>query len=86
MEALVGSIAAVTEIVAQISASGDSQNSAVEQVSDTLNKMVAVTQRNSSMVEEIASSANDLSAQANTLVSAVAVFKLQPQNSSLRLR
>jgi methyl-accepting chemotaxis protein len=72
--------------VAQISASGDSQNSAVEQVSDTLNKMVAVTQRNSSMVEEIASSANDLSAQANTLVSAVAVFKLQPQNSSLRLR
>jgi methyl-accepting chemotaxis protein len=86
MEALVGSIAAVTEIVAQISASGDSQNSAVEQVSDTLNKMVAVTQRNSSMVEEIASSANDLSAQATTLVSAVAVFKLQPQNSSLRLR
>jgi hypothetical protein len=38
------------------------------------------------MVEEIASSANDLSIQANTLVSAVAVFKLHPQNSSLRLR
>jgi len=86
MEDLVHSIAAVTEIVAQISASGESQNSAVEQVSDSLNKMVAVTQRNSSMVEEIASSANDLSAQANTLVSAVAVFKVQPQNSSLRLR
>ena len=86
MEELVSSIARVTEIVAHISESGHSQNAAVDQVSDSLDKMAKVTQRNTSMVEEIASSANDLSAQAHTLVSAVAVFKLQPESEALQLR
>ena len=76
MAEVVDSINQVTGIMQVISASSDQQQNAVMLVARSVSEISQSTQKNSALVEEIASSASDLSGQANHLVQTVEVFKL----------
>ena len=82
MSEVVEAIGRVSQIVREISESGDQQNAAVHSVESSVGQIAGATQKNSALVEEIASSANELSAQARHLVGTVEVFKLADTGSS----
>jgi methyl-accepting chemotaxis protein len=70
MEEIVSAIRRVTDIVGEISSASVEQSSGVTQVGQA-------TQQNAALVEESAAAAESLRQQAQQLVQAVAVFKLQ---------
>jgi methyl-accepting chemotaxis protein len=76
MTEVVTSIKRVTDIMREISAASTEQSTGVAQVGDAVSRMDQTTQQNSALVEESAAAAESLSAQAQELVQAVAVFKL----------
>ena len=82
MSEVVDSINQVTAIVRQISDSSDQQNTAVQLVEGSVGQIAGSTQKNSALVEEIASAASDLSSQARHLVETVEIFKLADDSAS----
>jgi methyl-accepting chemotaxis protein len=76
MDDIVGSIRRVSDIVAEISAATTEQSSGIQQVGDAVGQMDQVTQQNAALVEESAAAAQSLKNQAQQLVQAVSVFKL----------
>ena len=78
MSELVASIRRVTDIVAEISAATSEQSSGMAQIGLAVSQMDQATQQNSALVEESAAAAESLKSQAQSLVQAVAVFKLDP--------
>lgn len=76
MGEVVGSIRRVTEIMGEISAASGEQSAGVNQVGEAVIQMDQVTQQNAALVEEIAAAAASLKAQAQDLVHAVGIFKL----------
>ena len=81
MTEVVGAIRRVTDIMGQISAASSEQSSGVSQVGEAVTQMDQATQQNAALVEEMAAAASSLSHQAQALVGAVAVFKLDSQTS-----
>jgi len=79
MAEVVNSIRRVSEIVAEISAASDEQNTGVSQVGEAVTEMDRTTQQNAAMVEQIAAAASDLKRRANELVGVVAIFKIPAQ-------
>ncbi|MBC8056311.1 MAG: MCP four helix bundle domain-containing protein [Rhizobiales bacterium] len=77
MVEIVAAIKRVTDIVAEISAASSEQSSGVAQVGQAISQMDQATQQNAALVEESAAAAESMSQQAQQLVGAVAVFKLQ---------
>jgi methyl-accepting chemotaxis protein len=77
MQEVVSSIQRVTEIMNAISIASKEQNLSVSQVVQAMSQMDQVTQQNAALVEEVAAAANSLRSQAEELVQAVAIFKLQ---------
>ncbi len=78
MTEVVSSIKRVTDIMGEISAASTEQANGVAQVGEAVTQMDQTTQQNSALVEEMAAAAGSLKGQANDLVEAVAVFKLNP--------
>ncbi|MFZ3126820.1 MAG: methyl-accepting chemotaxis protein [Rhodoferax sp.] len=78
MSEVVSSIRRVTDLMGEISAASNEQSAGVSQVGEAIVQMDQVTQQNAALVEEMASAASSLNAQAQDLVAAVAVFKLRP--------
>ncbi|ADV01445.1 HAMP domain-containing protein [Alicycliphilus denitrificans] len=76
MQEVVGSIRRVTDIMGEISAASGEQSAGVSQVGEAVTQMDQVTQQNAALVEEMAAAASNLNHQAQDLVQAVAVFKL----------
>ena len=76
MEEVVQSIRRVTDIMGEISAASSEQSSGVAQVGEAVTQMDRATQQNAALVEEMAASAGSLSSQAQQLVQAVSVFRL----------
>jgi len=76
MTEIVASIRRVSDIMGDISAASVEQATGVAQVGEAVTQMDQATQQNSALVEESAAAAESLNAQAQTLVAAVAVFKL----------
>ncbi|WP_010458020.1 methyl-accepting chemotaxis protein [Acidovorax radicis] len=76
MTEVVSSIRRVTDIMGEISAASSEQSTGVSQVGEAVTQMDQVTQQNAALVEEMAAAASSLSQQAQALVGAVAVFKL----------
>jgi len=76
MTEVVTSIKRVTDIVGEISAASTEQSQGVAQVGEAVSQMDQVTQQNAALVEESAAAAESLKTQAQQLVHAVAVFKL----------
>jgi len=76
LEELVPNIQKTAELVQEISASSNEQNSGAEQINSAIQQLDQVIQRNASASEEMAATAEELSSQANQLQDIVAFFKL----------
>ena len=76
MSEVVGAIERVTGIMAEISAASSEQSNGVTLVGGAVSQMDENTQQNAALVEQMAAAASALTTQANDLVEAVAVFKL----------
>jgi methyl-accepting chemotaxis protein len=76
MTEIVSSIRRVTDLMGEISAASTEQATGVAQVGEAVTQMDQATQQNAALVEESAAAAASLKMQAETLVAAVAVFKL----------
>ncbi|MBT0571760.1 MCP four helix bundle domain-containing protein [Curvibacter sp. CHRR-16] len=76
MQEVVSSIRRVTDIVGEISAASAEQSAGVSQVGEAIGSIDQTTQQNAALVEEMAAAAASLKSQANELVQAVGVFKL----------
>ncbi|MCE4556371.1 methyl-accepting chemotaxis protein [Roseateles cellulosilyticus] len=77
MQDIVGSIQRVADIVGEISSASREQSTGVSQVEGAVAQMDQVTQQNAALVEQSAAAAESLRQQAQQLLQAVAVFKLQ---------
>ena len=77
MEEVVRSIGQVTQLMGEISAASQQQSAGVAQIGQAVAQMDQATQQNAALVEESAAAAGSLKAQAQQLVGAVAVFKLE---------
>ncbi len=76
MTEVVSAIKRVTDLMSEISAASHEQSLGVSQVGEAVSQMDQVTQQNAALVEEMASAADSLKAQAHDLVAGVDVFKL----------
>ncbi|QVQ28734.1 methyl-accepting chemotaxis protein [Achromobacter deleyi] len=76
MQEIVASVKRVTDIMGEISAASEEQSSGIDQVNRAVSQMDEVTQQNAALVEEAAAAAGSLQEQAQRLVEAVAVFKI----------
>lgn len=72
-----GAVKKVTALVGEISAASQEQLSSVDQIDKTLTSLDENTQRNAALVEEAASSTEELSAQAEELNSNINFFKIE---------
>ena len=76
IEAIVGSVQRVTDIIGEISAASDEQSQGIEQVNQAVTQMDDVTQQNAALVEEAAAAAESLQEQAQMLSDSVAIFQV----------
>src|SRR5450830_1786910 len=76
MQDIVDSVRRVTDIMGEISTATREQTSGIEQVNQTIGAMDQVVQKNAALVEESASAAASLEAQASSLAQVVSIFKL----------
>ncbi|MFM1906432.1 MAG: hypothetical protein RLZZ591_109 [Pseudomonadota bacterium] len=81
MQDVVNSIRRVTDIMSEISAASIEQGSGVAQIGEAVTQLDQATQQNAALVEEMASAASSLNMQAQDLVQAVAVFRLDTNGS-----
>eukprot|EP01035_Chromulina_nebulosa_P069662 gene69662-biopygen48793 len=77
MGEIVGSIQRVTAIMSEISAASAEQSTGVAQVGQAVSEMDQATQQNAALVQQSAEAAASLRSQADGLVGAVSVFRLQ---------
>ena len=76
LEEIVQSVKRVTDIVTEIASASKEQSTGIEQVNKATLQMDQVTQANASQTEELSSTAQGLSANAEQLQALVASFKL----------
>jgi methyl-accepting chemotaxis protein len=82
LDAIVGGITKVTDIVAEISASAREQSGGIDQVTQAVASMNKVTQQNAANSEESSSAASELSSQSEELATMIGGFQLARQVSS----
>ncbi|MBF0592699.1 MAG: MCP four helix bundle domain-containing protein [Nitrospirae bacterium] len=73
---LVPDIQRTAELIQEISAASNEQNTGAEQINKALQQLDNVIQQNASAAEELASTSEELSAQAGMLQEAISFFKL----------
>ncbi len=76
LEGIVGSVAEVTEIVAEIAAASREQSAGIEQVNTAVIQMDEVTQKNAALVEEAAAASHAMQEQAQLLLRHVGFFRM----------
>ncbi len=74
MQAILGSIKQLHEIVSCIARSATEQDNGIHQVVTYIGKMTEIINQNTALVEESADAANDLKSQAEYLVKSVSIF------------
>ncbi len=77
MTEVVNAIQRVSDLVGEISAASTEQSAGVSQVGEAITQMDQATQQNAALVEQSAAAADSLRGQADQMVQAMAVFKLQ---------
>jgi methyl-accepting chemotaxis protein len=82
---VVNAIKRVTDIMGEITAASNEQALGVAQIGEAVSQMDQATQQNAALVEEMAAAASGLKSLAEELVETVSVFKLDAQQSSMRL-
>ena len=83
MTEVVGAIRRVTDLMGEISAASSEQSAGVAQVGEAVTHMDRATQQNAALVEEMAAAASSLKGQAQELVQAVAVFRLEAGSAAV---
>jgi methyl-accepting chemotaxis protein len=76
MNDLVHSVQRVTQIMAEMASASNEQSAGIEQVNVAVSQMDEVTQQNAAPVEQATAAAQAMAEQANSLLQAVAVFKV----------
>jgi len=84
MNEVVASIERVAQIMGEISSASLQQSAGVAQVGDAVTQMDQATQQNAALVEQSATVADGLKAQARLLVQAVAVFRTAQTADGMR--
>ena len=82
---VVNAIKRVTDIMGEITSASNEQALGVAQIGEAVSQMDQATQQNAALVEEMAAAAAGLKSLAEELVETVSVFKLDAQQSSMRL-
>jgi len=77
MSDIVAQVRRVSDLIAEISAAANEQNGGLGQINDAVSQLDKMTQQNSALVEESAAAAKSLAQQAEGLVHAVSMFKLE---------
>lgn len=72
------------QLVQEIAAAGNEQQSGTRQVNDAIQQLNNVTQQNASASEELASNAVEMSNQANMLKEVMSFFKVETDSSSYK--
>ncbi|MBP7527517.1 MAG: hypothetical protein KA801_06320, partial [Syntrophorhabdaceae bacterium] len=72
------------ELVQEISAASNEQNSGADQINKAIQQLDQVIQENASATEEIASTAEELSSQAEQLMDTIGYFKIDRKNAGER--
>jgi methyl-accepting chemotaxis protein-1 (serine sensor receptor) len=81
MSEVVGSVRRVTDVIGEIMSASQEQSEGIEQVNQAIIAMDNVTQQNASLVEQAAAAAESLRDQAGSLVQAMSVFKIRPEDA-----
>jgi aerotaxis receptor len=76
IEALVGRVAQVTELIHGVSATATQQSTGISEVNSAVALLDQATQQNSALVEQSTAAASSLNEQASRLADAVAVFRV----------
>jgi len=76
MDEIVDGVKRVADIMAEITAASQEQSDGIGQVNQAITQMDQVTQQNAALVEEAATAAQSLQDQAQSLVKAVSVFRI----------
>jgi methyl-accepting chemotaxis protein len=82
LKRMVPDIQKTAELVQEISAASNEQNSGAEQVNTAIQQLDQVIQQNASASEEMASTAEELSSQAEKLQDAISYFKLDTDRAA----
>jgi methyl-accepting chemotaxis protein len=77
LDAIVPGIAKTSELVQEIAAGSREQSVGVSQINTAMNQMNQITQQNASASEELASTAGEMSGQAEHLQSLMSFFKIK---------
>ncbi len=80
---VVVSVKRVTDIMSEISSASNEQSTGIAQVNQALNRMDEVTQQNAALVEEAAAAAQSMAQQAQALMDAVSIFKVEETRHSI---
>jgi methyl-accepting chemotaxis protein len=83
---IVPDIQRTAELVQEISASSNEQNSGAEQINGAIQQLNSVIQQNASASEEMSSTAEELSSQAEQLQETMSFFKLDHKQSSIGIK
>ena len=81
MAEIVQAVKRVTDIMSEIAAASNEQNSGIEQVNVAITQIDEMTQQNAALVEEAAAAAESMQEQAEVLMHAVSAFKLEGGNA-----
>jgi len=76
LEKLVPNIQKTAELVKEISAASNEQNTGAEQINTALQQLQTVIQQNASAAEEMASTSEELSGQADSMMSTINFFDI----------
>ena len=79
LQAIVTSVAKVSDIIAEIAAASTEQTAGIDQINKAIAQLDSGTQQNTALVEESAAASQRLSDQANQLRQQVAIFQLDNQ-------
>ena len=82
LERLVPAIQRTSELVQEITASSNEQNTGIDHVNEALQQLDTIVQENASASEEMASSSEELSSQAQILKETIMFFKLDSRLKS----
>jgi methyl-accepting chemotaxis protein len=82
---IVGRVAAIDDLVRQISSSSQEQASGLAEVNTAVNHMDQVVQQNAAMVEQATAATHSLKGETAQLVSLVGRFKIGGERESLRM-
>ena len=83
MTEIVQAVKRVTDIMAEIAAASNEQSAGIEQVNQAIAQMDETTQQNAALVEEAAAAAEAMQEQAQVLLHAVSVFRLEGGRASV---